>query len=412
VTRIAVLGGSAVSTPQLTSALVDAGCSDVQLALIARSAEKLALVAAACRRVSGDSLSVSTYTSLEPGLMGADVILSQVRVGGLEGRSFDEQFARDLGIPGEETVGPGGFALAWRTLPVVRDLLERCRRLAPEALLLNLTNPASMVHQLASRYLQTLTLCDAPVVLARQAAALVGAGSRTVTPRYLGLNHCGWITALEIGGRDLLGDVLGRRQELAQLTGIDEEVLAWMQAIPNPYLRYLYHPDRQLSLQLEKPGVRADELAGLEGQALADYAQPDADLAVVASRRPAPWYAECVVPLIRSLADRQPVRAIINVTNGTLVPFLPAEAAVEVAADVAQRDAVPLPPDSLPADARALLQSVAAFNVLATEAILLGDREGCVRALTSHPLVGSVAVARELVSRIERRFGPLAGGAA
>jgi 6-phospho-beta-glucosidase len=85
---------------------------------------------------------------------------------------------------------------------------------------------------------------------------------------------------------------------------------------------------------------------------------------------------------------------------------------VEVAADVAQRDAVPLPPDSLPADARALLQSVAAFNVLATEAILLGDREGCVRALTSHPLVGSVAVARELVSRIERRFGPLAGGAA
>lgn len=411
-TRVAVLGGSAVSTPQLASALVDAGCTDVQLALIGRSVEKLALVAAACGRVSGGRVSVSAHTSLEPALAGVDVILSQVRIGGLEGRSFDEQYARDLGIPGEETVGPGGFALAWRTLPVVRGLLERCRRLAPEALLLNLTNPASMVHQLASRCLRTLTLCDAPVVLAQQAAALVGADSRAVSPRYVGLNHCGWITALEIDGRDLLGDVLGRSHELARLTGIDPEVVAWTGAIPNPYLRYLYHPDRQLSTQQAKRRVRAAELAELEAQALADYARPEADLAAVAGRRPAPWYAECVVPLIRALAARQPLRAIVNVTNGELVPFLPAEAAVEVAAEVAQGEVVPLPPDPLPPDARAILGSVAAFNVLATEAILSADRAGCVRALTSHPLVDSVAVARELVSRVERRFGPLSEGAA
>jgi len=406
VTRVAVLGGSAVSTPQLASALVDSGCTDVELALIGRSAEKLALVASACSRASGERLRISTHTSPEEGVPGADVILCQIRVGGLEGRSFDEQYARDLGIPGEETVGPGGFALAWRTLPVMRHLLERCSRLAPDALLLNLTNPASMVHQLADRYLRTLTLCDAPVVLAQRAAALVEADPGAVAPRYVGLNHCGWITALEVDGRDLLDAVLEHRAELAELTKIDADVLAWMEAIPNPYLRYLYHADRELSLQAGRAHVRADELAELESQALADYARPDADLAAVARRRPAPWYSECVVQLIRALRGQQ-VRTIVNVTNGQLVPYLPAEAAIEVAADINKRETTPLPPDPIPPDARAVLESVAASNVLATEAILSGDRDRCVRALTSHPLVGSVAVARELVVRVERRFGPL-----
>ncbi len=396
-----------MSTPQLATALVDAGCTDVHLALFGRSATKLELVAAACARAGGGLVGVSAHTSLQPALDGVDVILSQVRIGGLEGRSFDEQYARDLGIPGEETVGPGGFALAWRTIPAVRDLLVGCRRLAPEALLLNLTNPASMVHQLAARHLRTLTLCDAPAVLAQQAAALAGVDSQTVAPRYVGLNHCGWITALESSGRDLMADVLARGDELAGLTGIDPEVVAWTGAIPNAYLRYLYHPDRQLSAQLTRGHVRADELVDLETEALADYAQPDSDLAAVARRRPAPWYAVCVVPLIRALASRRPLRAIVGVTNDELIPFLPADAAVEVAVDVTQGEVVPLPPDSLPPDARAILEAVAAFNVLATDAILSADRSGCVRALASHPLVPSVAVARELVSRVERRFGPL-----
>ena len=52
----------------------------------------------------------ATSTVLDEALEGADFVFSAVRVGGLEGRSRDEQIALDLGVLGQETTGPGGVA--------------------------------------------------------------------------------------------------------------------------------------------------------------------------------------------------------------------------------------------------------------------------------------------------------------
>ena len=89
--------------------------------------------------------------------------------------------------------------------------------------------------------------------------------------------------------------------------------------------------------------------------------------------------------------------------------FLPEEVTVEVAADVVAGEVRPLEPDPLPADAAVILHAIAAFDLLACDSILESDRIGCVRALASHPLVPSIDVARRLVDRVERRFGPLEG---
>lgn len=409
-TRLAVLGGSAVSTPQLSSAVSGAGLIDLELALAGRSAEKLHLVAEACRRSADDRLEVTEHTDIEAALDGAELILCQVRIGGLEGRAFDERYPHEFEIPGEETVGPGGFSLAWRTLPALRGLFETCRRVAPGAVLLNLTNPAGMVHRLASRYLRTITMCDAPIVLAQKVAALVGADPPSATPHYVGLNHCGWITALEADGADVLPEALARSHELEQLTGVDADIIEAFGAVPNPYLRYLHHPERQLASQRERGRSRAEELVELEGEALGAFAE-GADAATVAARRPAPWYAECVVPLVRAIALGESTRTIVDMTNDGMLPFLPDTATIEVSAEVVGGEVRPLPLSAdLPPDARAILSAVAAFDVLATDAILAGDRTGCVRALATHPLVPSVDVARDLATRVEARFGPLEEG--
>jgi 6-phospho-beta-glucosidase len=407
VTRIAVLGGSAVSTPQLADAVAAAGTTDVELALVGRSKRKLALVATASRTAGRGRVVVSEHAEAESALDGASIVLSQIRVGGLEGRAFDEEFSRDLGVPGEETVGPGGFSSAWRTLPVVRELARRIRRSAPDALVLNLTNPASMVHRvLAEAGLSAITVCDAPLVLARRLGALLGLADAAVATRYVGLNHCGWLTGIEIDDRDRLDELVARPAQVSALTGVDEEVIAWLGIVPNPYLKYLYHPDRELAAQLGKRGSRARELEQLEGQALAEYAR-DGDPAPASQRRPAPWYSACVVPLVVAFLEGASVRTVVNVGNRGLLPFLPDEVTVEIAAHVERGHVEPLPPATLPPDARALLLGVAAYDRLAVEAILAGDREGCVRALAAHPLVCSVGIARELVRRIEHRHGPL-----
>jgi 6-phospho-beta-glucosidase len=407
VTRLTVLGGSAVSTPQLASALAVAGVEEVELALVGRFEHKLASVAAASRSAGRDRVAVSEHTEPESGLQGAAIVLSQVRVGGLQGRAFDEQFSRDLGIPGEETVGPGGFSSAWRTLAVVRKLAEQVRLVAPDAVVLNLTNPASMVHRVtAEAGVRTITLCDAPIVLAQRLAALLEAEGASLVARYAGMNHCGWLTGIELDGRDRLSELVTRSAEVAQLTGVEEEVVGWLGLVPNPYLKYLYHPDRELAAQLAKGGSRALELEELEQRALEEYDR-DADPAAAAGRRPAPWYAECVVPLVASIIGNRAVATIVNIRNDGLLPFLPNEATVETAAVVEAGQVEPRAPDPLPADARAILAAVAAYDSLAVDAILSGDREGCVRALVAHPLVRSTGVARELVRRIEDQQGPL-----
>ncbi len=111
--KLTVLGGSGASTPELLDAVASwpgAGPRPVlEVVLQGRNAAKLEVVAEACRqRVAGagDGVVVSAETSLERALDGADFVLIQVRIGGLDARLFDETFPRDFGLPGEETMGP------------------------------------------------------------------------------------------------------------------------------------------------------------------------------------------------------------------------------------------------------------------------------------------------------------------
>jgi hypothetical protein len=111
---------------------------DLTVSLIGRDHEKLHIVAAAvARRCPG--LRVVAAVPVAAGVRGADLVLNQVWVGGLEGRAWDEKAPSEFGMIGEETVGAGGLALGFRTLPVVRRSPGRSPGLAPGAWFVNLT---------------------------------------------------------------------------------------------------------------------------------------------------------------------------------------------------------------------------------------------------------------------------------
>jgi 6-phospho-beta-glucosidase len=418
-TLITVLGGSSVSTPQFAEALAEwAGRSQrqVELVLVGRSRDKLIAVATACQRVIGAisrerPVEVRWTMSADEGLTGADVVLNQVRVGGLQARAFDERFPWDLGLPGEETMGPGGFSNAWRTLPVVRDLFERCLASSPRALVVNLTNPAGMVHQVGERIVgcaQVLTLCDSPVTLAQTVATLAGVEAGSGEPRYVGMNHFGWLTSLRTEDHDVLAMALQRSDELAGKIGVDARTVRWLGAVPNPYLRYVYHPQRQLDAQRAKARVRAEELMALESEALEVYGASGSDPRVMVHRRHAAWYAVCVVPVIAAFVEERSIVMPVGTLNRGHLPFLPDDVMVEVTARIApQQRPQPLTVDPLPLDSRALLVRNAAYERLTVDAILSGDREAAVRALAVNPLVPSVDTARAAVTVIEERFGNL-----
>ena len=108
--KIAILGGSGIATPQLVDELACRLGPDLSACLIGRSRDKLQIVAAAAAR-RNPGVRIVTASSVADGVRGADLVLNQVRVGGLDGRAWDEKTPTEFGMIGEETVGAGGFAL-------------------------------------------------------------------------------------------------------------------------------------------------------------------------------------------------------------------------------------------------------------------------------------------------------------
>lgn len=211
--KLTILGGGGFRVPLVYGALLaDHAEGRVSaVTLYDTDADRLTAVA----RVLGeqaagvpDAPAVTATTELDEALRGADFVFSAIRVGGLEGRAADERVALDEGVLGQETVGAGGIAYGLRTVPVAVDLAQRIARLAPEAWVINFTNPAGLVTEAMSHYLgdRVIGICDSPVGLGRRIARVLGADPDRARIDYVGLNHLGWVRGLYVDGRDELRD--------------------------------------------------------------------------------------------------------------------------------------------------------------------------------------------------------------
>lgn len=405
--RLAVVGGSGASTPELIDALAAwPGGLDrrprLDVVLQGRSADKLALVADACRRrlvPATGGISVSSETDMDRALDGADVVLIQVRIGGLDARVFDETFPRAFGIPGEETQGPGGFANAMRTIPTLAATWDRIAARAPRALVVNLTNPsgivtAAMIHHAG---LHAVSVCDAPVTFVEAISNATGHAVADVRAAYVGMNHAGfWATP----DSDSLAAA-------AATMGEDAKDIAALGAMPTAYLRFYLHPDLQLSAQLASKESRSQVLQRLEAEMLGQYAgrvDPSAQ-----SRRGAVWYGVSVVPLLDALVHGSDETFLLGLPNADAVPWASPGAIIEIPTRVAaggtfSRDHAA----DLPAPAADLLARHAMYETLTAEALagatdpraLAPRRDALVKALAANPMVPTIGLAERLVEVI------------
>ena len=394
--KITVIGGSSISSPTFVAALADLeNAADLEVVLHGRSADKLDLVGRVSEQVGrGYGLAVRWTTSLDDALEGSDVVVNQIRVGGMSGREFDEQFPRRIGLIGEETLGAGGFSSAVRTIPAVRSLCEAITDRSPRARILNLTNPAGMVLSAIARLsdLTAVSVCDIPVAMTRAAAAAAGLDPAVVEVNYLGVNHLGWLTDIRTpGSASLAASVFPALRASAQTLPAD-----WVEdlgVIPGPYLRYIYRPEANIGTP-DGP-TRATELLAVESGVLEQFAAladsgDVGKLAAAASARGAHWYEEIVVPAVAALAGSEARPLILQSPNAGLLPWLPDDAIVETPSLLGPGGVTARRPSDLPADCRALLAENAAYETLAVEAIITGSRRAARRALVANRLVGTI----------------------
>ncbi|GBQ02749.1 6-phospho-beta-glucosidase [Streptomyces spongiicola] len=425
--RLAILGGGGFRVPLVYGALLgdreEGRVTRVTLHDIDGSRLR-AVATVLAEQAAGvpDAPVVEATTDLDEALRGADFVFSAIRVGGLEGRAADERVALAEGVLGQETVGAGGIAYGLRTVPVATDIARRVAALAPDAWVVNFTNPAGLVTEAMSRVLgdRVIGICDSPVGLGRRVARALGADPARVWMDYAGLNHLGWLRGVRVAGRDELPRLLADPEALGSLEEgrlFGADWLRSLGAIPNEYLHYYY-----FHRETVRAYRRAERTRGsfLRDQQAGFYAQPslrrwrsalaEREATYMAGSREASGagersgadlesggYEKVALALMRAVARDERTTLILNVRNGTALPPLDADAVVEVPCLVDAGGAHPCAVDPLPGHATGLVTAVKAVEREVMAAAESGSRAAAVRAFALHPLVDSVTVARRLL---------------
>jgi 6-phospho-beta-glucosidase len=431
--RLSIIGGGGFRVPLVYRALLTAAPGDdsgvTEVVLYDTDPARLSVIAAVLRQLGGGP-PVRTTGELDEALRGASFVFSAMRVGGTAGRARDERLALAEGVLGQETVGAGGVLYGLRTVPVAVRLAERVRELAPDAWVINFTNPAGMVTEAMSAVLghRVIGICDSPVGLVRRAARAAGVDPEAVGFDYLGLNHLGWLRSLTHRGRDLLPALLADDNALASFEEGRLFGPRWLRALgalPNEYLHYYYFRREALEQEWEATETRGEFLDRQQSEffthaaaeperarELWEATRLEREVTYLAEAREAAGagardtadlegggYDQVALALMRAIAADRRTRLILNVRNAGTVPALPDDAIIETVCEVGGDGAHPVECAVPGAAELGLMLQLKAVERATIEAALTGSFDAALRALALHPLVDSPAVAARLLLR-------------
>lgn len=414
---LTVLGGGSAYTPGLLQALIThAGelpletvrlydTDPVHLAIVAR-------LGAAMARSAG-AFEVEAVATLEAAIEGADLVLNSTRPGGLAARRIDETLPLEFGIPGQETVGPGGFFFALRSVPEALRVAVAMQKLAPQATLLNYTNPSNIVTQaLVDRGgVNIIGLCD-------QSDEDLGAICHALERqefyefRCNGLNHATWYSDILIDGAPLTElaaslvapDEFDEEHKLRfefSLAMAHETPGYW----PNSYLPYYLFPDAFVA-QACRVGPRSDVVAASLDKYYAHF-EAEGKKATPQLRfyRGSAGFGDLAVKVIRALASDTPHELVLNLPNQGATAAFAADTVIETRVRVSRTGIERMAAPALPGSAAGLAMQLEHYQRLTARAAAGGGREALLAALAANPLVGQAAVAGRMLDRALASYG-------
>ncbi|MCY3579638.1 MAG: 6-phospho-beta-glucosidase [bacterium] len=406
--KVAVIGGGSTYTPELVQGIAARGNSlgIDELVLQDINPERLEVVGGFAERILanvGRPGLLKLTEDLDAALTGASFCLVQLRVGGLRARLKDETIPHRFGILGQETTGPGGFAKALRTVPVVLDIADRYAALGdPDGWLIDFTNPVAIVSQaLADNGYRAVGLCNLPIGLQREVAAAFGVDASRVELESVGLNHASWFREVRIDGESVMAELMSRHiDRVTEETGWSAAEIEEAGAIPSYYQAYYHHPKEIFAEQIAK-GTRAEEVIGVERGLLELYKDPDlVEKPALLNERGGAWYSEAAIEVIEALGSSTGRNLVVNVPNGDAFGDLPPDLVVEVTCLVDTTGARPRPGVPLTPEQRRLVLALHNYQRLTIRAALSGDRRVAVDALAANPLVPSLDVAEALLDAL------------
>lgn len=413
--------GTAIDTLAMTDIRND------RLEIMGRCARHL--VAAA-----GMTLDIQVEPDLDRALQETNAVVTTIRPGFEEGRIVDETICRNAGILGQETVGAGGFAMAARAIPELLTICARAAAIAPNAPILNFTNPSGIVTQALhdAGYRQVIGICDSADNVRDFVAKHRRVKPEHIRTRVFGLNHLSVTTQVLIDERDITAELLADDEFLHQWFGIfGAPLVRELGAFPNEYLYYYLLPEQAVPgvlaekvsrgqkvkrltdrffAEIKRPELADDVAAWLQVHAAClaerdasymEYAWKGTDL----GQRPdhqleeGEGYAGVALNVLEARL-REPRELALIVPNQGTVPWLAASDVIEITCRVDAAGVTPLAPPFVPPRVEHLVRQARIFETLTVLAARHYNAAVARWALQSHPLVAD----RDIVERIYPQF--------
>ena len=424
--NIVLVGGGSTWTPGLLKALckLKTRLPLNKLVMFDVNAERQAVIGEYAKvlfREEYPEVELIWTTDKEVALRDMDFIFCQMRTGGYAMREKDEKIPLSLGVIGQETCGPGGFAYGMRSIRDMIELVNDVRARSPQAWILNYTNPAAIVADALKKSFpddeRIINICDQPVNLLRSYGRLLGRDPETFDPVYFGLNHFGWFTHLyDENGHDLAPELKAiiasngfkpvdaeqRDQSwLDTYAAVADMLHDFPDYLPNTYLQYYLYPEYKLS-KLDPNFTRANEVINGREKRVFDECRTAAaegttkNVHVVHNDA----HGDMIVELAESIAFNLKKKFIVMVENNGLVANLDNDVMVEVAAEMGANGPRPFGVGKIPTFYKGMIEQQFAYERLTVEAYLEGSYTKALMALTLNRTIVDAKKARRVLDAL------------
>lgn len=447
--KIAVIGGAGVRTVIFINGLLKRykKLNIDQVVLYDIQEEKLQIIEKLCQHVVNrkqESLKVCAVSDPVEAITGADYIVTTLRVGGDHSRVIDETIALNMGVIGQETTGVGGFSMAVRTIPVLKEYCELIKKHAPNAWIFNFTNPSGLVTQAlrSAGYDRIIGICDAPSSTKFRMARDLGVTEDELYVEFFGLNHLSWIRSVKKKGVEILPELLADDAFLCgvqEFSMFDPELLRSIGFLPNEYLYYYYHREKALANILASGAARGKTIETVNKQMMDELktvdidADPEGALQIFLyymqirensymsiesglAKRPllnkgelevpdGMGYAGVMLDCIEGMQSESGKYLVLSVENNGSIPGLEDADVIETTCLVSRNGIHPVLIKEVPEHCYLLMRMIKMYEKLTVEAVNTRSRKVAIQALMLHPLINSYSLAKQLVDKYDEVYG-------
>lgn len=419
--KIVTIGGGSSYTPELMDGFIkryaELPIREIWLVDIEDGREKLEIVGEFAQRMwDATPYKVKVHTTLDrrEALKDADFVTTQFRVGLLDARIKDERIPLLHGMLGQETNGAGGVFKAFRTIPVMKEIISDMKELCPDAWLINFTNPSGIITETVIKHFgwkKCIGLCNVPVVSMMSEYKTINKEKDELNYQFAGLNHFHWHKVFDNEGNDLTPQLIDHINEKDGGTPANIfsaefplELLHTMNLLPCGYHRYYYMAKEMLEHSIEEfkeGGTRGEQVKRVEENLFNLYRNPNLNSKPEElSKRGGAYYSDAACECINAIYNNKKINMVVSTENRGAIPCLEPDSIVEVSSIISAKGAEPIAWGKMRSAEKGWLQIMKAMEECVIDAALSGDYGLALEAFTLNPLVQNGEEAKQVLNEL------------